>query len=232
MISSHSSHACQGISFDVHPNHMTLTLSLSQKDGRSHVHSRKSHFPKTFKVKFGAQNLEQFYFKMLHLWVSPADNTWYELNSRCTMSALPDVLLAIALSIWRNFVSRNSCLFKQRWLHSHATYLQSGVWVFPSSRRATNVSQVACVSFSTIREGRWLLTKDLDNSQIGWYGEGIASQDDQFCLWISPCSLRCLSECVHCVRIYLIPSLFSSLFVQHLVHGREKGPFCPWLKWQ
>ena len=107
------------------------------------------------------------------------------------MSALPDVVLAMAPSLWGNFVMKLlTCLFKQWWLHSHATYLGSGVWVFSSSRRTTDVSQEECLGFSTLREEWWLPTKYLDNSHVGWCGKGIASQDDQFCLWISICYLH------------------------------------------
>lgn len=170
---------------------------------------------------------------MLHLCLSLAGDTWYELNVSCIMPALLDVLLAMAPILWKNCVMKLlTCLLKQRWLHGYPTYLGSGVWVFHSPRRATNVkSRRMCKFFYTkgkmVTFHKKILTADrLENMVMALQVRMISSASGS-----NSFPSLCLSESVHCCRIYLIYSPFTSLFIQHLVYGEEEGPFPLRLKW-
>lgn len=172
---------------------------------------------------------------MLHLCLSLAGDTWYELNVSCTMPALLDVLLAMAPILWKNCVMKLDLLAQTAmttWL-SHIPWVRSLSLSFTQKGwDLTSVkSRRMCKFFYTkgtmVTFHKKILTADrLENMvmalQVGMISS--ASGSNSF-------PSLCLSESVHCCRIYLIYSPFTSLFIQHLVYGEEEGPFPLCLKW-
>lgn len=96
---------------------------------------------------------------MLHLCLSLAGDTWYELNVSCIMPALLDVLLAMAPVLWKNcHETWLACSNSDDYMViPHTLGQESESFIHPEGLQM--LSQEGCVSFSTQREQWWLSTK-------------------------------------------------------------------------